>query len=72
MKYLAIAVLLIAIVVGAIYAIQHPDHPPLADPTRGVDAALMVERATRALHVMIRWPVNIKPAPWDHERTFAK
>jgi hypothetical protein len=35
MKYLAIAVL-IAIVVGAItYAIQHPDHPPPAEPNAG-------------------------------------
>jgi len=35
MKYLAIAVLL-AIVVGAItYALQHPDHPPPADPNAG-------------------------------------
>ncbi len=32
MKYLTI-VLLLAIVVGAItYAIQHPDHPPPANP----------------------------------------
>ncbi len=35
MKYLAIAVL-IAIVVGTItYAIQHPDHPPPAEPNAG-------------------------------------